>query len=84
VFPGYDRISLDPDANPRVRRFRRPGESERQWAVFSPDRRLLETVEVPGNLEIPDIGTDFVLATARDDMGIERVRLYHLVKPSAQ
>lgn len=82
-FPAYDRLVLDPERNLWARRFLRPGDERRSWVVFSADGVLLGAVEVPADLEITEIGEDYVLGTARDELDVERVRLYRLYKASA-
>jgi hypothetical protein len=48
-----------------------------RWTVFDPDGLLLGDVELPP-LEVHQIGADFVLGVATDELGVERVRVYEL------
>jgi hypothetical protein len=79
-FPAYTELRLDGEGNLWVHRFRRPGYGEELWTVFASDGAMLGDVVMPGDLEVTDIGSDYVLGVARDELGIERVRFYRLRK----
>ena len=61
------------------------------WAVFDGEGFLLGRVEMPTGLCEPqcgqpsggimEIGSDYVLATLRDEFDVEYVRVYYLIKP---
>jgi len=80
-FPAYGTIRLDRQGFLWVQQWRRPGATDARWWVFDPTGRMLGTVMFPANLDITEIGGDYVLGVVRDDLGVERVRLYDLVKP---
>ena len=46
--------------------------------VFRPDGVYLGTVKLPHDLRIAEIGPDYVLGMARDDLDVEYVRMYGL------
>lgn len=46
--------------------------------VFRPDGVYLGTVKLPPAFDVMEIGTDYVLGIARDEMGVEYVHLYGL------
>ena len=48
--------------------------------MFDPEGRLLGSVQMPERFRPTHIGADFVLGVARDEMDVERVRLYTLEK----
>ena len=59
----------------------------RQWTiprpsglhdVFRPDGVYLGTVQLPHDLEVEEIGADYVLGKTTDDLGIQYVRVYRL------
>ncbi len=54
-----------------------PGE----WWIFANDGRWLGSVHVPDAVDPAQIGPDYVLAIHRDELDVERVRMYELVKP---
>lgn len=52
-----------------------------RWSIFGPDGRLLGQLTTPNGLSILEIGSDYVLARWRDDIDVEYVRSYDLIKP---
>lgn len=81
TFPMFDALVVDDVGFLWVREYERPGaEGPRHWDVFDPDGRLLGTVQMPPRFEVFEIGADFVLGHARDDVDIEHVRLYELTR----
>jgi hypothetical protein len=81
AFPAYGAIRLDPQGFLWVEHWRRPGASDAKWWVFDQSGRMLGTVVFPLDLTVTEIGEDYVLGVVRDELGVERVRLYDLVKP---
>jgi hypothetical protein len=55
--------------------------STRLWDVFGPGYRYLGTLEVPHHFSPRQVGRDFVLGTWKDELDIESVRIYGLVRP---
>lgn len=78
--PFYEEVMGDDDGNLWVQEFTVPGEAAAGWAVFDPEGRLLGSVQMPERFRPTHIGADFVLGVARDEMDVERVRLYTLEK----
>lgn len=58
----------------------RRGEAE-SWNVFSPAGELLGPVDLPARLEVFEIGSDYVLGHWLDELEVEHVRRYALIKP---
>lgn len=83
--PAYGRMLVDAVGNMWVSEYveRQSGLSPdaRLWTVFDPQGRLLGTVEMPASWLVLEIGDDYVLGVWRDDLDVERVRLYELIKP---
>ena len=46
--------------------------------VFRPDGVYLGTMKLPQDLDVMEIGTDYVLGVARDELGVEYVEVYGL------
>lgn len=59
-------------------RYRFPWDTIPRWDVFSPQGRWLGTVETPARSTVLQIGADFLLVHHRDELGVERIRLYRL------
>ncbi len=50
------------------------------WKVFDPEGRWLGTVMMPEHFEPMDIGEDLVLGVVTDDLDVQQVRVYALLK----
>ena len=74
------RILVDDDANLWLERYQPPWEESREWIVLSADGDWLGSVGMPGRFTPLDIGADEVLGAWRDDVGVEYVRAYALIK----
>ncbi|MBE0594204.1 MAG: hypothetical protein IH616_17575, partial [Gemmatimonadales bacterium] len=57
------------------------GDESRTWTVFDRDGRRLGSVATPADLRVFDVGDDFLLGVWRDELGVEYVRGYGLIKP---
>jgi len=53
----------------------------RRWAVIGTDGRYLGEVLTPPRFRVHDIGEDWVLGVWRDELDVEYVRKYPLIKP---
>ena len=80
VFPAYNLVRADDVGNIWVQAYPIPGEQNDHWAVFSSEGVLLGDVSLPSGLDPKHIGTDFVAGVWRDDLNVEHVQLYGLVK----
>ena len=80
VFPAYSLVRGDDLGNVWVQEYPIPGEESDRWDVFNPDGELLGSVALPSGLDPKHIGSDFVAGVWRDDLDIEHVQLYGLVK----
>lgn len=60
-----------------------PPASASTWTVFAPDGTWLGTVTTPEGLRVDEIGMDYVLGMYRQQHGEERVRVYPLVRGTA-
>lgn len=79
-FPAYRDLMVDGDGNLWVMVYRRPGDDQPRWTVFDPSGQMLGVVSVPERLTVHQIGSDFVLGLWRDDLDVEHIRLYKLLK----
>jgi hypothetical protein len=52
-----------------------------RWTVFGPDGRWLGEVEMPPGFQPTDIGDDWLVGVQRDEMDVEYVLVFPLVKP---
>ncbi len=54
---------------------------QRRWTVFAARGDMLGEVVTPPRFRVTDIGGDYVLGVWRDEMDVERIREYRLIKP---
>jgi hypothetical protein len=78
--PFYSRALGDDAGNLWLREYDVPEEPEPAWMIFDPEGRLLGTVALPADFTPSHIGEDFVLGVWRDELDVERVRMYGLEK----
>ena len=81
TFPAFSGIATDRAGTLWVREFAKPGDEERLWSVFDPDGTWLCDVELPERTDLLDIGFQHVLVRWTDDLDVEYVRMYELIKP---
>ncbi|MGH9204638.1 MAG: hypothetical protein ACRD2A_25700, partial [Vicinamibacterales bacterium] len=81
VFPALDERVVD-DAERRIwlGSYKRPGDKQQDWWIFTVEGAMVGRVTVPAALTVMDAGTDYVLGVWRDEDGVQTVRLYRLVQ----
>ena len=84
TMPAYDSVFVDQVGNIWAEVYRRPGETLRQWTVFDTQGVLLGTLPMPDRLVILDVGDNYVLGKWTDELDIEHVQMYELIKPLEQ
>ncbi|UCF19484.1 MAG: hypothetical protein JSU87_16430 [Gemmatimonadota bacterium] len=80
TYPAHGSLVVDAVGNLWVEGYRRPGDERPRWTVFDSTGRMLGVVETPERFTIHQIGSDFVLGRWADDVDVEHVRLYELIK----
>jgi hypothetical protein len=83
--PAHGVLATDAEGNLWVEAYRfgdlpRTVEGPRLWSVFSPDGEWLTDVILPNGFSVSQIGADFVLGVRRDELGVEMVEMYSLLK----
>ena len=84
--PAFDLLHADPEGNvwAREQRFGADdgiaGPATHEFFIFGADGRHLGVIELPGSLEVYQIGTDFLLGKVSDELGVDRVYLYRIEK----
>ncbi len=78
--PAYGRLLVDSEGNLWVSDYTQERDDEGTWSVFDPEGRFLGTIETPTGGRVQQIGPDFVLGVWRDELDVEYVRLYELIK----
>jgi hypothetical protein len=81
TMPAYMSFLVDDLGNLWVREYTQSTEPQ-SWVVFDTVGRFLGHVDLPTESGWPThIGADFVLGTWNDEMDVEHVKLYELIKP---
>ena len=80
TFPAFSTILSDAAGNLWVREYDFPREERPAplWTVFDPEGRVLGFIETPQGLRIGQIGEDYILGHARDELDIEYVQMWPL------
>ncbi len=81
TLPAITDVMVDDDDNIWVTEYAPPGGHTRIWHVYGDDGILLGPVAIASDLTPLHIGADFLIALNRDDLDVEYVRLYDLIKP---
>lgn len=82
--PAFDRLHADAEGNVWARQQRfgaedgMAGATTHEFFVFGADGRFFGVIELPGSLEVYQIGTDFLLGKVSDELGVDRVQLYRI------
>jgi hypothetical protein len=83
-FPALDRLILDRVGRVWVRRFRRPTEDESdEWIIFDATGTLTARIHTPLDLQIHDIGEDYLLGETTGDFDEEYILLFEIVRSAA-
>jgi len=83
TMPPYSTFAIDFEDNLWVADYLRPGDEQPRWTVFNPAGQMLGVIETPERFTVHQIGSDFVLGSWADEMDVEHVQLYALVKDGA-
>ena len=79
--PTFESLHVDPDGNIWAGQERYGADDDTdEFFVFAADGRYLGIVEVPANLWVFQIGSDFILAQFRDELDVVYVHLYRIEK----
>ncbi len=79
-FPPYDAILVDAAGLVWVRHYLAPKAIRSRWSVFSREGHWLGDVTIPPDLEVYEIGPDFLLGKTHDALDAEAIVLYDLIK----
>jgi hypothetical protein len=80
MLPTYEQLLVDRRGNIWMAEYRVLEEAH-VWQVFDPEGHWLGSVTLPDGGRISEIGEDYVLGVWRDEMDVETVRMYGLIKP---
>ncbi len=80
TFPAYRSFIVSDDGSLWVENYTHPSEQP-SWAVFRDDGRYLGEVDTPMGAQVTHIGDDFVLVIWEDELEVQQVQMYELIKP---
>jgi len=80
TMPAYSDLIIDLEGNLWVGEYQRPGDEQPRWTVFDPDGVMLGVVETPQRFRVFEIGSDYVLGRGADDLDVEHIKIYNLLK----
>ncbi len=80
TMPAFLRLMTDSEGNLWVEEYRRPGDDVPRWSVFDSDGYFLGVVTGPEGIRVTDIGPDYMLGIVTDELDVERVVMYRLVR----
>ena len=78
--PVVDAIRVDSNDDIWLRVGASPRATDATWTVLDPRGRWLGDVSLPASLTLLEIGADYLVTLDRDDMDVERVRVFGLRK----
>ncbi len=76
-----ESLLVDSDGNLWVAEYRPPGDHLPRWSVFDADGEWLGEFTLPERFTLTDVGSDYLIGVWMDELGVESVRLYDLIKP---
>lgn len=78
--PAFDAFAVDADNNLWVSEGRALPADATDADVFDPAGKLLGSVALPAGFALSEVGHDYILGVWKDDVGLEHVRRYEIVK----
>ncbi len=82
VMPAFGNLVADAEGYLWVERFRGPLQDEPpRYDILDPEGRVVGWVELPREMELLEIGSDYVMGLVRDELDVEYVRMYGLDRP---
>ncbi len=80
-FSSHRRLKATKGGSVWIESYRKPWiDSPRRWFVMNSDGHLVAHVDFTGAVNILEVGSDHILTLERDDLDVEHVRMYHLIR----
>ena len=77
-FPAFEALESDPLGYLWVQEYRLPDQDGNLWTVFDAEGRVQGFMETPPDLDVFEIGEDYVLGVTADALDVERVQIWPL------
>lgn len=82
TLPAISQLRVDREDNLWIRAYVPPDAEMAEWSIFDPEGHWLGVIQIPAELEVLEIGDDYLLAKTVDPLDdVERVVLHRLRKP---
>jgi hypothetical protein len=81
TMPAYAAVKLDESGNLWVEEYRYPDDAVSRWTVFDVGGVMLGTIRMPSGFLLLYAGESFVLGSTHDELDLERIQRYALIKP---
>ena len=78
--PTFSALLVDALGHLWIREYSRPRENRSVWTVYDSDARVLGFVETPPELDVFEIGEDYLLGVATDELDVEYVQMWRLTR----
>jgi hypothetical protein len=78
--PPYGEIGTDRSGNLWVSDYDDPTGPAGRWTIYDPEGRVLARIVLPERFDPYDAGDDWVLGREMDELDVETVRIYEIVK----
>ncbi len=78
--PAYRRLRVDRGGWLWVQDYDLASDTTVAWSIFDPAGRWITEMEVPRTWQITDIGADYILTIIRDDLDVEHVVKFALIR----
>jgi len=78
--PAWDALLVDAPGDVWIRHYALDRGGPSTWSVFDPDGRWLGEVGMPASFEVREIGAEYVLGVRTDELGVEYVERYGILK----
>jgi len=83
TMPAFDSLIVDRMGNLWVEEYNRPADTVPRWTVFTEEGEMLGTISLPAGFHLQDVGDDYVLGSWADELEVEHVRMYRVIKQGA-
>ena len=81
ILPFYRTFEIDLEGNIWVKAYAVKSDPSNEWSIFSRDGVWLGTITLPHGFEPYEIGADYLLGVAKDELDVEYIKVYELMKP---
>ena len=78
IIPVFSRLIVDDEGWLWAELYRYEVHAPVRWLVFDPDGEGVGSVDLPPDLDVRQIGRDFILGVWRDELGVQYVRRHAL------